>query len=196
MSAAQKVELDPILTAQIVYEGATRMREWDDEEPTLREVIWFLIEEAAKVDKVIRKPGPARHVTMNMDHYWEAHEIKAAYNEALTELREAEDEERLPHHYYEPDWPKPTPDAMAHRRYLEVMGWLRFITAKKRSGQKRRATLILALARGMGGRKAMDVFEEEHFPSPRAVYAARDRALDKIEEAVRRSCRNSLALVA
>lgn len=195
MSAVQKIELDPIVTAQIIYEGAVRMREWSEDEPTLREVIWYLIEEAAKVDRTIRAPGPSRHVTMNIEHYWEPGEIKAAYNEALTELREAEEEERLPHTYYEPDRPKPTPDAMAHRRYLEVMGWLRLVTAKRRVGQKRRAMLILALARGMGGRKAMDVFSEEQFPSPRAVYGARDRALNQIETAIKAACK-TLAIAA
>ena len=196
MNAAQRVELDPILTAQIVYEGYVRMRSGMDDEPTLREVIWYLIEEAAKVDRSIRAPGPSQSVTMQMDEYWEPHEIVAAYNEALAEMREAEKQERLPQTFYDPDKPKPTADAMAHRRYLEVMGWLRFITAKRRVGQKNRAMLILALARGMGGKTAMDVFKNEHFPSARAVYAARDRALDKIEAGVRQACRNSIVLAA
>ena len=194
--ATAAVVLDPIKTSQVIYEGAVRMREWTEEEPTLREVIWYLIGEAAKVDRSISKPGPSRHVTMRIQHYWEPHEIVAAYNEALTELRDAEKQERLPNTYYEPDRAKPVLDAMAHRRYLEVMGWMRFITAKKRVGEKRRVALVLALARGMGGRTAMEVFKDECFPSARAVYAARDRALDKIEAAVKKACAKSLALAA
>lgn len=189
MKPAPKIELDPILTAQIVYEGATRLRNQTGEEPNLREVIWYLLEEAVKVDRSISKPGPSRHVTMQIQTYWEPHEIVAAYNEALTEIRDAEKKERLPETYYEPDKPKPQADSMAHRRYLEVMGWLRVVTAKTRIRANRRQALILALASGMPPRVAVDEFPEENFPDRKAVSGARERALNQIEEAIKRACK-------
>jgi len=189
-----RVELDPILTAQIVYEGAVRMRQWSDEEPTLREIVWHLLEEAVKVDRIISKPGPSRNVTMQIEHYHTSAEIVGAYNQILEEIREAEDAERSPEPFFK-DEEKEDPDAMAHRRYLEVMGWLRVITAKGRVGEKRRAALILALAGGMSPRKAVDAFPEEHFPNRKAVSAARERALNQIEEAVRKACK-TLAVAA
>lgn len=183
-----RISLDPILTAQIIYEGAVRMQDYRDEQPSLREVIWFLVEEAVKVDRSIAKPGPARNTTMNMEHFHTSAEIVGAYNQILEEIRDAEAEERAPQPYFKEE-EKPRPDAMAHRRYLEVMGWLRVIRAKRRVGWKRRAALVMALAGGMGGRRALEVFDEERFPNVRAVYGARDRALSDIEGAVKQACK-------
>lgn len=188
--------LDPITTAQVIHEGAVRLRPFMEDEPTLRDIVWALLQEAAKVDRSISRPGPSRSVTMNIQTYWEPHEIAQAYNEALTELREAEKQERLPQEYYKPDDAREAPDASAHRRYLEVMGWLRFVTAKRRVGARRRQMLVFALASGMGARRAMDVFPEEQFQNPRAVYGARDRALNQIETEIRRCLRRSAILAA
>lgn len=195
MSLIQKLELDPILTAEIVHQGVNRFRNVTGEEDgKLRDVIWFLLEEAAQVNRIIRKPGPSQVSASWVPYHHTSAEIVGAYNEILAEIREAEKKERTPNEYFTPS-SRPVPDAMAHKRYLEVMSWLRLITAKTRVGWKQRAMLILALADGMPHKRAMDVFKHEHLPSPKAVGMVRHRALNQMENGVRKAC-HRFALVA
>lgn len=174
---AIRTAIDPIRTAQLVYEGGRLLEEESDEQPRLKPIIWRLIQEAVECDNAIRKPGPIRQTRSGPEVYYSHSEIWA------TELQWAAENISYP-----PRFVVEQPSAAAHQRYLDVMTWFRFITSKGKN-KALFVRMIIALARGMPPQRAADIFKGLYYRDGNAVWAARKRALDQISDRLRESCR-------
>lgn len=172
-------ELDPIRTAEILYEGARLFSSQSDMMPTVERVIWFLIEEAVHTQQSLKRDYPGAPNKSGLDYYflpWEIEEVEREWRmEGIT--------------YPLPEYMKKgAPTAAALNRYLEVMDWLRLIRA--RSKKQTRIKMILALAGGMSPAKAVDVFSELGFRTRKDVSAARQRAINNISGEIKKVCKN------
>lgn len=177
-------QLDPIRTAQIIYDGARVYESEEAEEATLHKVVWFLLQEAVHSARAINNAGPKTKRRSGLEYWFERWEIA-----------EVEREWRMDNITYPlPEYmTRGAPTAAALSRYLDVMDWLKVV--KARSRKKRREQLILCLAGGMSPMRAVDVFKDLNFRDRKAVSGARHRAIENISERIREAC-NEIVLAA
>ena len=174
-----RTDLDPLIVSELLVQGWAMFVAETDEEPTLKRVIWRLIQEAVECDRAIRRPHPRVKTRSGPEVYYTPSEIWA------TELAWANDNIVYPPRFIRE---QPSPAAMA--RYEHVMKWFRFITSK--SKQKRLfVRMLIALASGMPPAKAADAFRELHYRNGDAVWAARNRALIQIETRLKQALKKS-----
>lgn len=181
--------LDPVKTADHLAAGARLWRVQHAEPPDLRDVIWELVAEACRTMRALNAGRPREYGGAWPEIVLLASELVGAYNERATERREAEKEGRLRVGYDAPADAPAQPSAAALARFLDVVGWLRFIPA--RDGQKaRRMELLLALAGGLSPTRACNTprFATLHLNSRHAVVAFKNRSLTKIEAEIRKAC--------
>lgn len=169
MSAtARVIDADTLRRIETVYAGVRMLERESEERPTLRGVVWRLLQEAMETQKAISRPGPRGDVSCMPEVFHTAGEIFA------TEVEMAKDgisyAPKLHH----------VAGADQLDRYEEVMGWLRYIRA--RNVTRARQT-VLFLAHGATPRRVADILG---WPTARAAEAARYRAISSILERLRR----------
>lgn len=170
--------LDPLVTAQVVYEGGLLYESENQEPAGLKTIVWRLLQEAVMCDRAIRRPGPKHKARSGPEVYYTPSEIFAV------ELEWVADNITYPPRVFE------TPTAKAFARYQEVMTWLRFVRC--RNNKPLRIRMVLALASGMPPAKMLDVreFRPLNFGNPDAIWAAKNRAIINMADAIRGACKD------
>ena len=148
--------------ARKAVSAARRALVSEDRDASPREVVFWLMREAARTERAIKGPGPRGHVSCMPEVYHTNGEIFA------TEVAMIQDKISYP------PTVKVVVTAGAASRYLEVTKWLRFVQGINRAKSKELLWLIAsgvtltAVARRLG------------YPSNEAVRAAKHRRLGDI----------------
>lgn len=154
----------------VIAAGRHMLESETDQAPTLRAVIWRLMQEAMETQRSIKAPRPADAGSAMPEVYHTPAEIFATEVEMIADQITYPVDDRV------------LPSAAAQTRYDEVMTWYRYIRS---SNPPRTRKLMLLLAAGVPPRKVSDILGL----TPPAVKSRKKWSLDCIEEKIAQKLR-------